>query len=70
MNNSDKMIFTIVHLYSKEMNIYGDMGNILTLKVRMQERGFEVCIINVGLGKLLPMKLPKGDLYFMGKSVV
>jgi len=60
------MIFTIVHLYSKEMNIYGDMGNILALKVRMQERGFEVCIINVGLGKLLPMKLPKGDLYFMG----
>ena len=64
MNNNK--IFTIVHLYPKEMNIYGDMGNILTLKVRMEQRGYKVDIKNLGVGVIKKSDLPNGDLYFMG----
>ena len=31
----------IGHLYPKQMNVYGDMGNILTLQYRLQQRGIE-----------------------------
>jgi CobQ-like glutamine amidotransferase family enzyme len=62
----NKKILTIVHLYPKEMNIYGDMGNILTLKVRSEKRGHEVNVINIGLGELDNKNLPIGDIYFMG----
>jgi CobQ-like glutamine amidotransferase family enzyme len=64
MNN--QKIFTIVHFYPKEMNIYGDMGNILTLETRMQKRGYGVKTIDVGPGKLDLQNLPYGDIYFMG----
>lgn len=32
----------IGHLYPKQMNVYGDMGNIITLRYRLEKRGFEV----------------------------
>lgn len=32
---------TILQLYPREMNIYGDWGNVLTLKRRLQWHGFE-----------------------------
>ena len=44
----------IVHLYPKEMNIYGDNGNILVLKKRLEWRGFSVSIHKVGVGDALP----------------
>lgn len=44
----------IVHLYPKEMNIYGDTGNRQVLEKRLQWRGipYEVCL--VGIGDQLP----------------
>lgn len=33
---------TIGHLFPREMNIYGDMGNILSLRRRLEWRGFRV----------------------------
>lgn len=35
----------IVHLYPEQMNMYGDWGNILTLKRRAQWHGYEVTIL-------------------------
>lgn len=32
----------IAHLYPREMNIYGDMGNIIVLRKRLEWRGYEV----------------------------
>ena len=34
----DKVI-NVGHLYPKQMNVYGDMGNIITLKYRLESRG-------------------------------
>ena len=36
----------IIHLYPKSMNLYGDHGNILTLKKRLKWRGIDAEIIN------------------------
>lgn len=33
---------TIGHLYPKQMNVYGDMGNVITLRYRLEARGFAV----------------------------
>lgn len=30
------------HLYPKQMNVYGDMGNFITLRYRLEARGFKV----------------------------
>lgn len=35
------MKFRIVHLYPGEMNIYGDWGNIIALRKRLEWRGYE-----------------------------
>ena len=40
----------ICHLYPKEMNIYGDRGNIAVLQKRLQWRGYSSSITSVGLG--------------------
>lgn len=32
----------IGHLYPKQMNVYGDMGNVITLTYRLEQRGFDV----------------------------
>ncbi len=43
-----------MHLYAKEMNIYGDNGNILVLTKRLQWRGFKVRVVRVGVGDEFP----------------
>jgi lipid II isoglutaminyl synthase (glutamine-hydrolysing) len=42
----------IAHLYPREMNIYGDLGNIITLKKRLEWRGYEAEVkpVEVGVG--------------------
>jgi CobQ-like glutamine amidotransferase family enzyme len=62
MNNN--LSLKLTHLYPEEMNIYGDMGNILTLKKRCEWRGIELKIENVGKGKL--KNNLDADIYFMG----
>lgn len=55
----------IVHLYPAEMNIYGDLGNIITLKQRCLWRGIDVEVKKISPGKINPA-VSAGDLYFMG----
>lgn len=44
----------LVHLYPQEMNIYGDTGNVLVLRKRLQWRGLPVEIVPVNVGDPLP----------------
>ena len=46
----------IVHLYPKEMNIYGDNGNLLVLKKRLEWRNIDVVVHRVGVGDSMPPK--------------
>jgi len=55
--------FYITHLYPKEMSIYGDWGNILTLQYRLRVMGVETVYQTVNLGEPLP---PETDFYFIG----
>ena len=44
----------IVHIYPKEMNIYGDNGNLLVLQNRLLWRKIPVKITKIGIGQTLP----------------
>jgi len=44
----------IVHIYPVEMNIYGDNGNVLVLKKRLEWRGIPTDVIKCGIGDKLP----------------
>ena len=44
----------LVHLYPREMNIYGDTGNVLVLRRRLQWRGLPVSVTPVSVGDPLP----------------
>jgi CobQ-like glutamine amidotransferase family enzyme len=48
------MKLSILHLYPREMNIYGDHGNLLTLVRRMQWRGIEPRVLDHHPGAPLP----------------
>lgn len=47
-------MINIVHLYPKEMNIYGDNGNVLVLKKRFEWRNIAVNVIDCGVGDNIP----------------
>ncbi|EQB89107.1 glutamine amidotransferase [Clostridium sp. BL8] len=49
VRNDEYMELNICHLYPDLLNVYGDMGNILVLKHRAEQRGIKVNIINVSL---------------------
>lgn len=53
---------TVAHLYPELLNLYGDMGNIITLQKRCEWRGigFEYEKINLG------DSIKEHDLYFIG----
>jgi CobQ-like glutamine amidotransferase family enzyme len=44
----------IVHLYPKEMNIYGDNGNVLVLAQRLKWRHIPVEVVKIGVGQQIP----------------
>jgi CobQ-like glutamine amidotransferase family enzyme len=44
----------LVHLYPREMNIYGDTGNVLVLRRRLQWRGMPVEVVPVSVGDPMP----------------
>ena len=50
------------HLYPKQLNLYGDMGNIITLKRRCEWRGIEFEYNEINMND----KIPVCDLYFIG----
>ena len=45
---------TLVHLYPREMNIYGDTGNVLVLRKRLEWRDLPVQVVPVSVGDPLP----------------
>jgi len=55
---------TIVHLYPREMNIYGDMGNIITLVRRLEWRGYRAQVRSVEIGE--KFDFDAADLVFGG----
>jgi len=52
----------LAHLYSKLLNIYGDFGNVLTLKKRCEWRNIDLIIDEVEVGD----SMSEHDIYFMG----
>ena len=44
----------IVHIYPKEMNIYGDNGNVLVLQKRLEWRSIPSKVIPIGIGDKIP----------------
>jgi CobQ-like glutamine amidotransferase family enzyme len=44
----------LVHLYPREMNIYGDTGNVLVLRKRLEWRGLPVRVVPVSVADPLP----------------
>lgn len=54
----------IAHLYPNEMNIYGDLGNIIALTKRLEWRGYEAEVRALEVGK--PFDLTEADIIFGG----
>ena len=52
----------IAHLYPKLLNIYGDIGNVLTLKKRCEWRNIQVEFDEINVGDVIS----EHDLYFIG----
>jgi CobQ-like glutamine amidotransferase family enzyme len=57
-------IVKIAHLYPDEMNIYGDLGNIISLTKRLEWRGYSVEVLSVEVGK--SFDFDQVDLVFGG----
>lgn len=55
---------TIIQLYPKDMNLYGDWGNTLVLKKRLEWRGFRVQIIDHNPGDTTDFSI--GDIFVGG----
>ncbi len=47
-------VLTLAHLYPREMNIYGDTGNVVVLAKRLQWRGRAARVVAVNVGDPLP----------------
>lgn len=57
-------VIKIAHLYPREMNIYGDMGNIITLVKRLEWRGYAAEVLPVEVGE--PFDFTSVDIIFGG----
>lgn len=55
---------SIAHLYPREMNIYGDLGNIISLVKRLEWRGYDVGVKSVEVGR--PFDWSEVDIVFGG----
>jgi hypothetical protein len=47
-------VITLAHLYPREMNIYGDTGNVVVLSKRLAWRGIAARVVRVNVGDPLP----------------
>ena len=54
----------ICHLYPDILNLYGDRGNIITMKRRLEDRGIKVNIDECSIGQ--PLNADKYDIFFIG----
>ena len=58
------MKLTIHHLYADMMNLYGDRGNVISIKKRCEWRGIPVEVVDAGLGE--PIRPTGCDLFLFG----
>lgn len=58
------MKIRIFHLYPEVLNLYGDIGNIICLKKRCEDRGIRVGVVNYGIRSR--DRLNTGDIFFLG----
>jgi lipid II isoglutaminyl synthase (glutamine-hydrolysing) len=61
---SSRVTLTLGHLYPDQLNLYGDRGNILTLRRRCQLRGIELRVVELGIGDALAPDVY--DILFIG----
>lgn len=61
---SQPLTLTLGHLYPDQLNLYGDRGNILTLRRRCQLRGIGLRVVGLGIGDALAPD--EYDLLFIG----
>lgn len=62
--HSEPRTVRLAHLYPRLMNIYGDRGNILSLRHRCRERGIQLEVTELGLDE--PLDPRAFDLIFIG----
>lgn len=55
---------TIMHMYPELLNLYGDSGNILVLKKRLEWRGISAKVIEAPLSKKCDLR--EADIVFIG----
>jgi CobQ-like glutamine amidotransferase family enzyme len=60
-----KHSLTILHLYPREMNLYGDHGNVLTLRRRLEWRGLDARVVTYEPGDD-PSLIDSADIIFGG----
>ncbi|MBD5640174.1 type 1 glutamine amidotransferase [Clostridium botulinum] len=58
------MELNICHLYPDLLNVYGDIGNILVLKYRAEQRGIKIDVSNVSIKDSFP--IDKYDIALFG----
>ena len=58
------MELNICHLYPDILNLYGDRGNIITMKRRLEGRDIKVNIDECSIGQ--PLNADKYDIFFIG----
>lgn len=64
MERENKFKLSLAHLYPELLNIYGDFGNVLTIKKRCEWRNIDIEITNINIkDKIEPEKF---DFYFIG----
>lgn len=64
MTEESTLKISLAHLYPELLNIYGDFGNILTVKNRCEWRNIEVEITQINIGDEINSE--KFDFYFIG----
>ncbi len=64
MEASNNKIIKIAHLYPEVLNLYGDRGNILCLRKRLEWRGIDCSVTEIKLGD--SSSLSDYDLFFIG----
>ena len=60
----ERMKINICHLYPEVLNLYGDRGNILCMRKRLEWRGIDCVVEELKLGE--KADLSKYDLFFIG----
>ena len=58
------MELNICHVYPDILNLYGDRGNIITMKRRLESRGISVTVDECSIGQ--PLDVNKYDIFFIG----